>query len=390
MTQKNGCALMGVTLIAVLRRWTASLLLVAVAAAGAFSTMVLQNLTIRQETALRNTIVNSTISCTVTNAKGTDSGNLQMFSAFVEMLEGKRRLRECYLDDYVKNVRAKAELSLEQPAGVTLRRILSIDSDPALSQVEGVSVLFFDDWTEASLRGLGQICLVPTDMVTEDGYITISADREESVRLKIIGTVADGPGNVIYCPYFMPWEEGISVAFLTDSCSFDIRDNQNLEESKAYIYRWFVQPDFSNQIDEMTFGVLVHDETYQKNISEIQSNLSMLRLLLPILLVICGCIGLFASYLATRGRIKEFAVMRCIGIRQRRIFRLVMAELTVLALIGSFLGIASGILLEGEIQTSALMHTALVTGIFLLGSAIATIRITNVNVMTLMLSLIHI
>lgn len=46
--------------------------------------------------------------------------------------------------------------------------------------------------------------------------------------------------------------------------------------------------------------------------------------------------------------------------------------------------IASGILLEGEIQTSALMNAALVTGIFLLGSAIAAIQITSVNVMTLM------
>ena len=384
MTQKTGHAIAGVTLIVLFRRWVTSLLLVAVAATGAFSAMVLQNLTVRQENALSNTIANSTISCTVTDAKGTDSGNLQMISAFVEMLEGKRRLRGCYLDDYVKNVRATAEMPLGKPAGTTLRRILSIDSDPALSQVEGASVLFFDDWTEESLRGLGQICLVPSDMVTEDGYITISAEMEEPVRLKIIGTVANGPNNVIYCPYFMPWEEGISVAFLTDNCSFDIRDNQNLEESKEYIYKWFVQPNLSNQIDGMTFGVLVHDETYQKNIEEIQANLSMLRLLLPILIVICGCIGFFASFLATRGRTKEFAVMRCIGIRQGKIFGLVMAELTVLAFLGSFLGIASGILLEGEIQTSALLNAALMTGIFLLGSALAALRITSVNVMTLM------
>ena len=111
MSQKNGHALESVTLTAMLRRWTSSLLLIAVTAASALSAMILQNLTIRQENALSSTIENTTISCTVTNAKGTDSGNLQMLSAFVEMLEGKRRLRECYLDDYVKNVRAKAKHS---------------------------------------------------------------------------------------------------------------------------------------------------------------------------------------------------------------------------------------------------------------------------------------
>ena len=87
MSQKNGHALESVTLTAMLRRWTSSLLLIAVTAASALSAMILQNLTIRQENALCNTIENTTISCTVTNAKGTDSGNLQMLSAFVEMLE---------------------------------------------------------------------------------------------------------------------------------------------------------------------------------------------------------------------------------------------------------------------------------------------------------------
>ena len=364
MSQKNGHALESVTLTAMLRRWTSSLLLIAVAAAGALSAMILQNLTIRQENALCNTIENTTISCTVTNAKGTDSGNLQMLSAFVEMLEGKRRLRECYLDDYVKNVRAKAKMSLEKPEGATLSRILSIDSDPALSQAEGVYVQFFEDWEEGVLRGQEQVCLISSDLVTDGEYITVAADMGESARLRIIGTVTNGPSNEIYCPYFMSWSEGVSVAFLTDSCSFDIRNNQKLEESKSYIYEWFVRPDLSNQMDGLTFGVLIHDETYQKNIEEIQANLSMLHLLLPVLIIVCGGIGFFASFLATRGRTKEFAVMRCLGMKQCKIFGLVMGELSILAFTGAFFGIAGGILLEGEIQTSALLHAALMTGIF--------------------------
>lgn len=52
MSQKNGHALESVTLTAMLRRWTSSLLLIAVTAASALSAMILQNLTIRQENAL--------------------------------------------------------------------------------------------------------------------------------------------------------------------------------------------------------------------------------------------------------------------------------------------------------------------------------------------------
>ncbi len=91
-------------------------------------------------------------------------------------------------------------------------------------------------------------------MFTDGEYITVAADMGGSARLRIIGTVANGPSNEIYCPYFMSWSEGVSVAFLTDSCSFDIRNNQKLEESKSYIYEWFVRPDLSNQMDGLTLA----------------------------------------------------------------------------------------------------------------------------------------
>ena len=110
----------------------------------------------------------------------------------------------------------------------------------------------------------------------------------------------------------------------------------------------------------------------------------MLHLLLPVLIIVCGGIGFFASFLATRGRTKEFAVMRCLGMKQCKIFGLVMGELSILAFTGTLFGIAGGILLESEIQTSALLHAALMTGIFLLVSAVAALRITSINVMNLM------
>ncbi len=234
------------------------------------------------------------------------------------------------------------------------------------------------------MRGKEQVCLVSSDLQTQGDSITISESEEQKIDLHIIGTVAGGPGNTIYCPYFMPYTQGESVAFMTQSCSFDIRDNARLEETKEELYQWFVEPKFSNQMDGLTFGVLVQDEIYQKTLSEIRDNLAMLRLMQPMLFVLCGGIGFFASYLATRGRTKEFAVMRCIGMSRGRVFGLVMAELVVLALFGAVLGTAAGFLVEGKILLRALTRAALITGIFVLGSAIAAVRITGVNVMKLM------
>ena len=85
-------SLLSVTFKALCRRWVASLLLVAVAAAGTVSAIILNGLILRQEEALENTIENTVISCTVTDPMGTIGGKLGMFSNFVEMLDGGRLL----------------------------------------------------------------------------------------------------------------------------------------------------------------------------------------------------------------------------------------------------------------------------------------------------------
>ena len=373
-----------VTVKAMWRRRGASLLLAAVAAAGVCAAMVLHNLTVRQERALEDTINNTTISCVVTNAQGTGTGQLQMFSAFVEMLLGLREERGCYLGDYVKNVRAKATFSLEVPEGASLRRILSLDSDPALSPAEGARVEFYEGWSETVLSTRQQVCLVGEDMLTQDGYLNVSNGLDDRARLQIVGVVYGGPPGAVYCPFFMPWVAGTSVSFLTETCSFDIRDNRKLEESKGEIYTWFVEPALTNQMDGLTFGVLVQDETYLDNLAEIQSNLSMLRILLPVLLVMCAGIGCFASYLTTRGRIREFAVMRCLGMKQRRVFGLVFGEQMLLAGIGGALGLAVGVAVEGGLSPAALAKAGLLIAVFLAGSAIAVLGVTRVNVMKLM------
>ena len=139
-------SLQSVTIRSIWRRRGVSVLLVAVVLAGVFSSMILHNLIQRQEDAMAGMVENTTISCVVTKPQGTDSGNLQMISAFVDMLVGLRHERGCYLDEYVKNVRAVATTALEYPKDYALRRIYSLDSDPHLSPVEGASVQFFVGW----------------------------------------------------------------------------------------------------------------------------------------------------------------------------------------------------------------------------------------------------
>lgn len=389
MKKGSGLVLYQVTLAALWRRKGSVLLLAGVAALSVFACIALHNLTSRQETALAQTIEATDIRCVVTDVKGVSSSNLNMMSAFVDMLMGQRHDRGCYLDEYVKNVRAMATVFLDWPDGYSLRRVLSFDSDRALDELEGAVITMEDGWTEDALRTDARVCLIPEGLNTredEDGRRWVmAAAGERSMELQVIGVISGGPEHVIYCPFYVQWSDDATEIFFVDTCSFDIRDNYRLEESKAAIYEeWFVRPGPAVSAQELVYGVLVQDETYQKVLDEINSNLLMLRLLLPVLMVLVGCIGSFSSYLAARGRLREFAVMRCLGMKQRSIFALVFLEQAVLALAGGLIGTGFGCLLEGGLAMGALTKAGVMLGIFMIGSAIAALRMTSVNTMELM------
>lgn len=340
---------------------------------------ILSSLVQRQEMKLAELIRDTKINCIVTDFKGTNSENLGMLSFYVDMLTGRRHERGCYLDEAVTDVRALASQKLDSPEDHDLRRILSLDSDPLLAS--DVRVQFFDGFDETILRTEEDVCLIPDLMESDEQAaltITLGTNRK---TLKIVGTVAGSSTNSIWVPFYFKWEDGLSSAFPVQSCSFTILDNARLEQTKDDIFTWFSRPSVSNGSDAEPFGVLVQDQTYQESLNKLESSLERLRLLLPLLAVLGAIISFLATYAMTRGRQKEFAVMRCLGLRQGMIFSIVLLEQLILILMGGSAGICFGLLLGASIQTERICGILL---LYLLGTATAAMRITRINVMQLM------
>ncbi len=387
--KKSNRSLLRVTFRAMARRLGTSILLAAVVFAGCFTAVLLDRLLQRQEESLQQMIETTRIRCVVTDARGMHSDDLDMFSGFVDMLMGLRRDRGCYLDEYVMDVNAISTSPLDRPEDTRLCRILSFASDKRLSALEGNTVELDASWTEACLAGRDKVCIITEDIptYTDEGgvqWVQIAQGRGQSGELRVIGKIQGNLKKTIYCPFYLSWQETVSESYRVESCSFTIRDNTRLEESKDAIYASFVEPSLSNTLSDTTYGVVVQDETYLKALKEIQSNLAMLRLLPPILILLTGCIGFFASYMTTRSRKKEFAVSRCLGVTQRRVFFLVLLEQVVLAVLGGMVGVGTGFWIEQQLSGRALARSGLVVAAFLLGVSIATIRVTSINVMKLM------
>lgn len=373
------------TLKALWRRKWATMSIAAMIALGVFAAIILHQLTIRQELARSQMIADTQIQCVVTDANGMNSDRLKMLSIYVDRLMGNRHDEGCYLDEYVDNVQAVATSSLVLPENYSLRRILNFASDDSLSILSGAKIDLNEGWTEDVFQTDNLVCLIPAGMEMDgSSSLTIQQDGHEPQGLTIIGTVYNGPENVIYCPFFMKWSDSVHIVFSVDQCSFSIRYNERLDECKAAIYETFAVPSMSAKNDGLTYGVLIQDEVYLETLAQIDANIDLLRLLLPILLLLCCCIGLFTSYLSTRGRIKEFAVMRCLGMTPAKVFFLVFEEFILLALCGGLVGFVCGYLFENTLQPAAIQNAILIVCVYLAGASIAVFRICNLNVMKLM------
>ena len=385
MEQKQSSILWRVTLRTLWRRWNASLLLLAVVLVGCFSSIALHRLTVRQEETLDDMIAKTQIGCIVTDTQGMNADRLNMSMSMIQRLTGRYWEETENLDDLVMDVNAMASIPLEYPMEHSICSILTFASDPALSAVEGAKVELYESWDESILATDQRVCLIPVEEVEmwPDGVVKVMRADGYSQELTIIGTITNGPGSVYYTPLNMSWDDDVHVITLIESCSFNIRDNARLDEIKAALYEVFMEPKLSNDLS-MGYGLIVNDESYLATLDEIHSNISMLRILLPVLMILVGCIGFFASYMTTRSRRKEFAVMRCLGLNQRKIFAIVFFEQAVLAALGGGIGIGAGWLLDAVLESGALVKAALVIAVFLVGAAIAAIRVTSVNVMKLM------
>lgn len=382
---KKSKVLWCVTLRTLWRRWTTSLLLLSVVLAGCFSSISLHRLTVRQEETLADMITNTQISCIVTDPQGMNADRLNLSMSMIQRLRGEYFEESENLDDYVKNVNALATTPLDYPTEHSICSILSFASDPGLTAVEGARIELYEGWDESILATREQVCLIPADEVDlwPDGTVNVIRPDGYSQTLTIIGTITNGPGSVYYTPLNMRWDDASNGITYIESCSFSIRDNALLEECKAALYQVFLEPKLSNDLSQ-GYGLIVHDESYLATLDEVETNLSMLRILLPVLMVLVGCIGFFASYMTTRSRQREFGVMRCLGMNRWKIFSIVFFEQTVLALLGGSAGIGIGWMVEGVPELGALVKAILVIAAFLIGAAIATIRVTSVNVMKLM------
>lgn len=165
--------------------------------------------------------------------------------------------------------------------------------------------------------------------------------------------------------YETVWSEGLPNEYLienVDSATIIPQDVRNLDSLRDYLEE--NQYSFVGKIRRNRLVVVIEDKALADGILSIQQHLSFLNFIIPIMLLLSGLIAFILSYLLTRNRLPEFAVMRSLGAKKIQVYLAFFLEQLFLLLVG-FLPIAITLLLKPEwlpiVQNNLLQFLAVYT-----------------------------
>ena len=158
------------------------------------------------------------------------------------------------------------------------------------------------------------------------------------------------------------------LADSVDSATIVPNDPRNLDGLRDYLE----ESGYSQVgiIRSNRLAVVIEDKALADGLLSIQQHLSFLNFIIPIMLLLSGVIAFILSYLLTRNRLPEFAVMRSLGARKIQVYLAFFLEQLFLLLIG-ILPIAVALLVRPEWLPAVQQNLLLFIGIYTFGIVIA-------------------
>lgn len=307
------------------------------------------------------------VTVVISNLKGTQTDGLKLNDYIVDYFISDRytyggQEQSVAFSFYLKNVRIKTTLYYDSDAKYTLSGITDLGAVSLFDAITGITIDYFDTWDETVFRGGEPLCLVSQGKLAElspeeDGlyrlalYVrTAPASNEKTMVELIVAGTYSGEGDAIYCPWKVVTGclDELGERIFADSISVDIADNRALEEFRPILARHFTQVDPVGHPVEMpngginryySFAATIHDETLRQTLNELNRNLQLLRLLLPLVLVLELAAAFAACFFYVQTRKKELAMARSLGTRRWEVLVMLLLELLLWCILGSALGL---------------------------------------------------
>lgn len=238
-------------------------------------------------------------------------------------------------------------------------------------------------WDGSLFRGSELVCVAPRGAglaLGETMVFPLKKDSAETLELTVVGlygSSSTGALQSFYCPLTPLRDAYLSTGLPFNYSGLDLVFTQlaELETFKAAMLEAGLHTGEAR--------LRIDDTLMQQTTGQLKQQIFLLQALLPVLLILTAAIGFGLSFLLLRGRKKEAAILRSLGMRRHRVFVTLLAESILQALVGSLLGTLTALLFAGPDIFNGACIAALLTN-YLIGGAMAVWKLAGVNVFTIM------
>lgn len=320
------------------------------------------------------------------------------------------------LSSYLKDVCLKRELSILNIKGadVEMPRLVGVtnlkyEKELVESTGEDFEVEFLNGYDYDIFKELSDACLVSEDflnstglkignlisatVITEPSYLSAKNDQGSPIvkpvdsKFNIVGVIKGNNFNKIYCS----WEKAAELGSLSDDSGLytdilraTLKDNYKLNEFKDIAQEYYVHTGSNKFVGRNFYGLTVYDDLFIKSVIQLRRNIQFLKAVYPLVIAFSFVIGYLVSYLFTRNRNREVAVMRSLGISKFKAFITIMLELFTINIFGAVFGV---LICNYILNINITINEITLFFIFnIFGAGLSTIRISSGSVMAIMKS----
>lgn len=339
----------------------------------------------------------------IVNLNGSQEVNLAIKDELIQKLQISP-----YVDREIFTVRTKGSIGDFAPEDWVKHLklwVLSANNLQAIVDLDDKNITWAEGENAGFLQGVEEKCIIDQELMQDNHWnlgdtiplyqynyrygkgSEIFLDPLDTTSFKIIGYV-QFPVTANYTPdILIPYqtERNIfiknEVPFFADSVSFYLADPLELNDFKKEMKKLQLLPvsraaKFSHDGNSLS----VRDSTFIVAASQLRQSMDILVGFSAFILVIAIGIGYIASFLLLQGRKEEIAIMRSLGISNKKCFIIMLIEQFIIATVGiAFGSIFAFIGVLTEIRMIAL-GVALVFGCYMAGASVALWRIGKISV----------
>jgi hypothetical protein len=302
------------------------------------------------------------------------------------------------LAGYLRDVEKKRTLPIFDiypfvPAGQWVG-ITSPAADSRLDRMTGAEIIFFPGYDESIFRTRERV-----GVVSPETFATLDADNPilkltmpyaappltggegnivyKEMEIRVVGIVR-GAGNHVFSPFWTVSDtaETLALPVYTSLMRAYIANNRLITDFVGIAKYHFSRAGDLNA--PLPFALTVYDTIYNDVVRRLQQNIQLIAVATPFIYVLSILIGFIASYLFTRRKKLEFAILRSMGVNKRHVFWSALAEQAFLCILGVAVGCAGFTVLYGNWLW---LPPVLFTGCYVLGSAFTTRQATETDIL---------